>query len=49
MRLALRKHGREGLGRQLGGAVTAQARMPEGSARIEPRCDMSAKRKPPLP
>jgi hypothetical protein len=31
------------------GARTAHASMPLGSARIEPRCDMSAKRKPPLP
>src|SRR5215217_6671011 len=31
------------------GSRTAQAWTPEGSARIEPRWDMSAKRKPPLP
>ncbi len=31
------------------GSETSQARMPEGSARIEPRCDIPAKPKPPAP
>src|SRR5438045_1647699 len=31
------------------GLVTGHAQMPAGRHRIDPRCDMSAKRKPPLP